>query len=105
MRTIALTYTPIVHRAIVILSGVVVLAMFFYGFFLLEAVANTAKRASAEHQVSDLTSKVSQLEEQYLRETSDLTVEQAEAMGLEIPKQVTTVFADAPSKALGYVSR
>lgn len=105
MKSIAITYTPHVTRAIAVLAAVTILAMFLYGFFLLEAVANTAKRASAEHSVAQLTSKISQLEAQYLTQTRDLTLEAAHSLGYIAPKEITTVFAAAPSKALGYNAR
>ena len=104
MKSIAITYTPHITKTIAALAAVTIIAMFLYGFFLLEAVANTAKRASAEHSVATLTSQISQLEAQYLTQTRDLTLEQAQALGYQVPKDVTTVFAVAPSQALGYNS-
>ncbi|HVV39142.1 MAG TPA: hypothetical protein VHD31_02335 [Candidatus Paceibacterota bacterium] len=102
MKSIAITYTPILHRVIALLAAVTVLAVFLYGFFLLEAVANTAKRAAAEKHVAELTSQMGALEQQYLTQTRDLTLDQAHQMGFESPKTVTTVYAAGPSKALGY---
>jgi hypothetical protein len=102
MKSIAVTYTPHVTKAIAALAAVTVLALFLYGFFLLEAVANTAKRADAEKGVSELTSRISGLEAQYLADTENLTPEQAQSLGYETPTDITTVYAGTASQALGY---
>ena len=100
MRTIAITYTPILSRVMMACAGIIVIALFTYGFLLLEAVGNTADRAAAERQIQDLSSRISTLEEQYLAYTREMTPERATEMGLVKPASVSTVFATAASRSL-----
>ncbi|TSC69562.1 MAG: hypothetical protein G01um101456_121 [Parcubacteria group bacterium Gr01-1014_56] len=100
MYTIARTHTPYLTRAMALLAGTLTLFVFLYGIFLLEAVGNTARRASAEREVRSLTSKVSQLEQTYLSLTRELTLERAHSLGFVAPAEVTTVFATAQSRSL-----
>lgn len=102
MKSIAITYTPHLTRLSAIFAGVIALSALLYGIFLLEAVANTAKRASAEHQIAALTGKVSYLEAQYLTRTREITLESAQALGYVTLKSVTTVYANAAQHTLGY---
>lgn len=100
MRSIAIAYTPVLTRTLVVLGGCAVAALFMYGFLLLEAVGNTADRAQAERQIQNLTSHVSTLEEEYLALTREMSRERANAMGFVAPTQVSTVFATAGSRSL-----
>ena len=95
MYSLAIRYTTHLTRAMALLAGVTALAVFLYGIFLLEAVGNTAERSNAERQVHSLTSKVSQLEQQYLIKTKEITPERALALGFVRPTEVTTVVATA----------
>jgi hypothetical protein len=76
------------------------LSVLLYGVFLLEAVANTAKRTAAERQARELTSNTSELEGEYLAHTKSLTLERATELGYVAPEHTTTVFAVASSRAL-----
>ena len=102
MKSIAIRYTPYLTAVSTILVGVIALSVFLYGVFLLEAVANTAKRANAEHGIMRLGTTVSSLEAQYLTRTREITLESAQALGFVAPKSVTTVYATAAVHALGY---
>jgi hypothetical protein len=100
MYTIAIHYTPILKRTMAFFTAIVVLSVFLYGIFLLEAVGNTAERTSAERQIHALTSKVSSLEQAYLSQTREMTLERAAALGFVKPSIVTTVFATAETHSL-----
>ena len=104
MKSIAITYTPVLNKVSALLAGLIALSVLLYGVFLLEAVANTAKRTAAEKQVRDLTAQTGALEAQYLALTQEMTPERAQELGFVTPKDVTTVYAVAPSQALGYRS-
>lgn len=99
MKTIALTYGPYMTRLMALLASFIALSLFLYGIFLLEAVAHTASRTSAEHNISLHTSELSKLQTQYLSLTKNITLERALEMGLVVPARVTTVYS-APQQAL-----
>jgi hypothetical protein len=101
--TIALSYQPLLSRAAVVMACLCAISAFLYGAFLLEAVAHTAARASAERQVRDLSAKLSDLESTYLTSTQSLTPQRAQALGYVTPAVVTTVYADAASRSLSLV--
>ena len=98
--SIALTYQPLLSRAAVVLACLCAISCFLYGVFLLEAVAHTAARASADRQVQTLSVQLGDLESQYLASTEALTPERAQALGFVTPTSVTTVYADAASRSL-----
>jgi hypothetical protein len=98
--SIALTYQPLLARAAVVLACLCAISSFLYGVFLLEAVAHTAGRASAERQVRDLSAKLSDLETQYLASTQSLTPARAQSLGFVTPTVVTTVYTNAASHSL-----
>lgn len=100
MKSIATTYTPYLARVSAILAGVIALCALLYGVFLLEAVANTAKRTAFERQTREVVSRVSSLEGQYLAHTRALTPALAREMGFVPPVHTTTIFATAPSRSL-----
>ena len=100
MRSIALTYTPHLTRTIAILASALMLSVFLYGFFLLEAVAHAASLTDATHSIRSLQGEVSKLEEQYLSATKDITRERAAELGFVAPISVSTVFAVNPAKSL-----
>ena len=100
MKSIAITYTPYLAKTSAALAAVIALSVLLYGIFLLEAVANTAKRSSAERQVRDLTSRVGLLEGEYLAHTRALTPQLAQEMGFVSPTSITTVFAAAGARSL-----
>lgn len=103
MRTIAITYTPYLARAMAVCAALIALCVVLYGILLLEAVGNTAKRTSAERDIRNLTSHVSSLEQAYLDKTKSVTLEKAQSLGFVAPQKITTVFASAkiPSLTLG----
>lgn len=96
MKSLAIRYTPHLNRTIALLACVVAISMIAYGFFLLEAVAHTASLTNATRSVRTHMTHVSQLEEQYLSATKELTREKAQELGFVNPDsaQVSTVFAD-----------
>jgi len=100
MHTIARTHTPHLTRATALFAGVIVLSVFLYGFFLLEAVGNTAQRTHAEREIRALTSSLSSLEQGYLAHTRKVTLARAQELGFVVPAKVTTVFMSADSQAL-----
>ncbi len=100
MYRIAIQSTSHIKRIMAVLAAIIALSVFLYGIFLLEAVGNTAERTSAERSIRSLTSSVSSLEQAYLDNTRDLTLERAQALGFVAPAHVTTVFADAGAHAL-----
>lgn len=74
-------------------AGVVALAVFLYGAFLLGAVAHAAGRTAAERQVQRLSSEISMLESTYLTETRAISTERAAALGFVAPSGTATVYA------------
>jgi hypothetical protein len=100
MKAIAITYTPVFAKLNAGLAAVIALSVLLYGVFLLEAVANTAKRTAAERETRSLASGTSELEGQYLAHTKSLTLERAAELGYVAPAQTTTVFAAAEPRAL-----
>ncbi|HWB34270.1 MAG TPA: hypothetical protein VG753_03065 [Candidatus Paceibacterota bacterium] len=100
MKSIAITYTPYFKRLNALFAAVIALSVFLYGVFLLEAVANTAKRTDAQKELSAITTHIGEMESGYLASTRDLTLESVEAMGYVAPAAVTTVLADGSMKAL-----
>lgn len=102
MHTIAHTHTSSLARAIVALGIAVALGVFLYGFFLLEAVGNTAQRTAYEREVRALTSKVSALEQAYLSKTREITLVRAHELGLVTPTEATTVFAKTDIHTLSF---
>lgn len=100
MRTIAATYTPVLTKTIALLSGIIVLAIFFYGFFLLEAVAHAASLTASTRDIRTQTAAVSKLEEQYLSRTKDMTRERAQELGFVAPSSVSTVYATKAAQSL-----
>jgi hypothetical protein len=100
MHAIATTWTPYLTRAMAALAAITALSVFLYGIFLLEAVGNTAQRSAAERDIRALTSKVSSLEQAYLAQTREMTLERAHALGFVTPATVTTVFATAGADSL-----
>ncbi|MES2006628.1 MAG: hypothetical protein V4436_00800 [Patescibacteria group bacterium] len=100
IRAIAIVYTPALHRALGVCAALAALLLFLYGFFLLEAVAHTASRSQAQHQIQSLTSKLSTLEESYLLSTRDMTLEKAHTLGFVTPKEVSTVYVTDHTQGL-----
>ncbi|HVU79788.1 MAG TPA: hypothetical protein VHD37_00315 [Candidatus Paceibacterota bacterium] len=100
MKAIAITYTPVFSKVNAALAAVIALSVLLYGIFLLEAVANTAKRTAAERDARALSADTSDLEGQYLAHTKSLTLEKAAQLGYVAPEHTTTVFAVAGSRAL-----
>ncbi len=82
-----------ISRAIALLTMVCTLSVFLYGFFLLEAVAHTASRSSAQHSVTVLQGKLGALESQYLAQSRALTPEIASTLGFVAPVRVDSVYA------------
>lgn len=103
MYTLAVRYTPHLKRAMAFFAAVVALSIFLYGIFLLEAVGNTARRSTAEREIRALTSTISSLEQTYLAQTREMTLERAHALGFVAPTAVTTVFAAKGSGSLSLV--
>ncbi len=100
VKAIALAYTPAITRAAVICAALAALALFLYGFFLLEAVAHTAGRTQAQRQIESYNSKLSVLESRYLTATRDITLERAHELGYVSPKAVATTYAGNPARSL-----
>ncbi len=96
MRALALTDLYI-SRSIALFATVCALSVFLYGFFLLEAVAHTASRSSAEHQALLLQGKLGSLEAQYLAESRALTPAVATTLGFVAPVSVSSVYAPGAS--------
>lgn len=93
-------YNRYAGRAVVLLAGVVMLAVFLYGGLLLGAVAHAAGETSAQRQVRELSVTVSELEAQYLAATKELSPERAAALGFVAPKSVATIYAAASTLTL-----
>ncbi|HVZ75887.1 MAG TPA: hypothetical protein VG934_01290 [Candidatus Paceibacterota bacterium] len=100
MKSIAITYTPYLNRLNALFAAVIALSVFFYGVFLLEAVANAAKRTDAQKELSAITTHIGEMETGYLAATRDLTLDSVKAMGYVAPAGITTVLADGSMKAL-----
>lgn len=100
MKSIATTATPFLAKLCAVLAACIALCALLYGIFLLEAVANTAKRTAAEREARVLASSASSLEGQYLASTRELTPARAAELGFVPPATTTTVFASAGSLSL-----
>ncbi len=100
MRSIAITYTPVLTKSIAVLAAITALSIFLYGFFLLEAVAHAAALTDTSREIRTSMTTVSQLEEQYLSLTKDVTRERATELGFVAPANVSTVFANAAARSL-----
>ncbi|HVV15416.1 MAG TPA: hypothetical protein VHD55_03395 [Candidatus Paceibacterota bacterium] len=100
MKSIAIACTPYLARTSAVLAAVIALSVLLYGVFLLEAVANTAKRTAAERTVREIASRVSALEGQYLTHTQALTLARATDLGFVVPADSTTVFASEGARTL-----
>lgn len=105
IRAIAIVYTPPLRRAAALFAVVAALSLFLYGFFLLEAVAHTAGRTHAQHEIQSLNSKLSSLEQSYLVSTRGMTLERAQALGFVTPEHVATVYVTDPARALSVRTR
>jgi hypothetical protein len=107
MRTesVAVVYQPYLPRVAALLVVVCAVSAFLYGIFLLEAVGQAASRTSAERQIHDLSGQLGVLEGQYLAATKELTPQRAEALGLVVPAQVSTVVVDNNASSLSFVNR
>lgn len=93
-------YHLYVRRAVAFLVAVIVLSMFLYGFFLLEAVSHAASQAEARREVASLSSKIGKLQSQYLSATKALTPDRARALGFVSPEHVAVVYADQTALSL-----
>jgi len=100
MNTVALVYQDHLSKIIAALAGLVVVALFLYGFFLLEAVMHTASRADAEVEIHATNSRLSILESQYLSLTRTMTPARAQELGFAPPASVSTVFSTAVTHSL-----
>ncbi|MBI2004764.1 hypothetical protein HYS79_01215 [Patescibacteria group bacterium] len=100
MNTVALVYQDHLSKIIAALAGLVVVALFLYGFFLLEAVMHTAARADAEVEILATNARLSILESQYLTLTRTMTPGRAQELGFVPPTAVTTVFATDATRSL-----
>lgn len=105
IRVIAAAYTPHLKTSAAVLGAVAALSLFLYGFFLLEAVAHTASRTQAEAQIHSYNSKLSSLEEAYLSDTRDMTLDRASELGFVTPKEVSTVYVSNPAQGLSLRTR
>ncbi len=88
-----------------ILGVLAALCLFLYGFFLLEAVAHTASRTQAQSKIQNYTSKLSSLEQDYLSQTREMTLDRAHELGLVTPKDISTVYINDPARALSLRNR
>ncbi len=89
-----------VRRIVALLVATIALSVFIYGFFLLEAVSHAANQAQARQEISKLSSKVGQLQSQYLSATRALTPERARSLGFVAPTDVAVVYASADGLSL-----
>ncbi len=99
MKALAL-YNLYARRTFALLATVCAVSVFLYGMFLLEAVGHTAARAHAGHTMTELKSKLSAVESEYLAATQALTPARAESLGFVAPKLVATVYAADASHVL-----
>lgn len=88
-------YQAHVSRALAVLSGTLVLAIFLYGALLLLAVAHAAKLSAAEQEIATLSGEVATLQNQYLSHTKALSPKQAQELGFVAPKESAVVYASA----------
>lgn len=93
-------YNLYARRIVAGLVAVIVVSVFAYGFFLLEAVSHAAAHAEARREISSLSSKVGKLQSQYLSATRALTPERARALGFVAPVHVATVYAEQTTLSL-----
>jgi hypothetical protein len=100
----AVQYSGYLPRIAAIMAVIFALSVFLYGIFLLEAVAQTASKTTAERQIGSLSSQLGVLEGKYLSATQSLTPERAEALGYVAPKLVSTVVVNGPAP-LSFVGR
>lgn len=88
------------RRVIASLVALIVVSVFMYGFFLLEAVSHAAAHAQARREIATLSSKVGKLQSQYLSATKALTPERARSLGFVSPVHVAVVYADQSALSL-----
>ncbi len=100
--TTALRYDVYVLRTTVALAAMCALSVFLYCSFLLLAVVHTAQRTDAGRQITAVTSRLSDLEAQYLADTKELTPDRATALGFVAPTAMATVFTAPSGVQLGY---
>lgn len=93
-------YNLYARRVVAVLVALIVVSVFMYGFFLLEAVSHAASHAQARRDIASLSSKVGKLQSQYLSATKALTPERARALGFVAPAHVATVYADQSALSL-----
>jgi uncharacterized protein YdbL (DUF1318 family) len=99
-KTIAAVYQVHLARMIAVCAAAIAIALFLYGFFLLEAVAHTASRAEAQGSIETLTGELSALEQEYLAQTAAMTLEKAKNLGFVSPSEVAVIYADRTAHTL-----
>ena len=92
MKALAL-YNRYSSRLIAILAVTCAVSVFFYGAFLLMAVAHAAELRTIEDTLMTLESESSALQSEYLLKTKALTLQHARDLGFVEPTAQTTVAA------------
>jgi hypothetical protein len=101
----AVAYQPYLNRTLVLLVVMLAVSVFLYSAFLLEAVAHTAAKSTAERTIGSLNEQLSALESQYLALTQSLTPQKAAALGFVTPTMQASVYAHGESGSLSFQSK
>jgi hypothetical protein len=99
-KALAINVDAYLRRVLAALAALCTVSAFLYGIFLLEAVAHAAHKTALERDIRTVSSQLSTLETEYLALSSTLTPERAGTLGLEAPKDTTTVFATVKTRSL-----
>ncbi len=101
MNTNTLTlYHTYLARTTALLAVVCAVSVLLYGIFLLMAVAHTAARTAAQHQVKGLTAQLGEIEMAYLTQQKDITPEHAQTLGFVAPTAVSVVYTSSLRQTL-----
>lgn len=82
------------------LVGIVVLSAAFYGYCVRGTIVNIVSRQNMENNLAVLSSKVSNLEAEYLRVKNSITPELAESMGFVVALNQKFVNLDTKTPGL-----
>jgi hypothetical protein len=105
MHTIA---TKLDNKAHILFWGCVSLLFFLavvYGYLVNVTIFNVANRAKVETQITQLNSRLGELEFEYLSLKSGVTLEKAYALGFKEVESTHFIALDDASKGLSYYNR
>ena len=76
------------------------LLLVLYGYFLNSAIHNVVNREKAENKVAEISSKIGELEYQYIALKNGITSDLAYSLGFETLSNPTFIAVRAPTKGL-----